>query len=234
MQKFIGAVSIVCGTAIGAGLIALPLALAKVGIAITEVLILVNLLVAYRTSCVMIDINHHLSKGTSIVECSKILSGDWMRMLAMASFFALSFSLLAVYIACTADIISAAFGQKSSTMIVILCGTVFCILFSLKVKLLSNLNSIFFILLILSIFTVLFKVFIKSFSMPFFSDISNGNHIFSALPILFTSFGVQNVCPHVYDFLDKNHEKTKRAFLVGIIFTAIIYMSWIYVVLTSI
>ncbi|MDR1458023.1 MAG: hypothetical protein LBI37_00630, partial [Puniceicoccales bacterium] len=54
MQKFIGAVSLVCGTAIGAGIIALPLALAKIGVVITAVLLIASLLVSYRTSCIMI------------------------------------------------------------------------------------------------------------------------------------------------------------------------------------
>jgi tyrosine-specific transport protein len=95
-------------------------------------------------------------------------------------------------------------------------------------------NAVFFVLLIISILAALFKVFVKSSFLPFFGNMPNINHIFSALPILFTSFGVQNVCPNVYDFLEKNPRKAKKAFLVGIVLAGVIYMSWIYVVLNSI
>jgi amino acid permease len=59
-------------------------------------------------------------------------------------------------------------------------------------------------------------------------------NILLSLPILFTSFGVQNVCPHVYNFLDKDAEKTKKAFLLGISITAVVYIGWIYMILCSI
>jgi tyrosine-specific transport protein len=204
----------VSGTAIGAGLIVLPLSLANLGIGATMIIILMNFLISYKTSSVMIDLNHHLSGGLSIVECSKIISGDKARIISLTSFFLLSFSLLSAYTACTSEMISTFLDHKNSAMITILCGVAFYALFSLKTKLQSNVNTMFFVLLIVLIFGILGKVF--HFSDKLRSCACTLPDILRSLPIVFASFGVQNVCPYIYNFLNKDVGKTKKPFLVGI------------------
>jgi amino acid permease len=128
--------------------------------------------------------------------------------------------------------ISAFLDQKNSAMITILCGFAFYALFSLKIKLQNNVNTMFFVLLIVLIFGILGKVF--HFSDELRSRACTLPDILRSLPIVFTSFGVQNVCPYVYNFLNKDVEKTKKSFLVGISIVAVVYVSWICVILSSI
>ena len=68
------------------------------------------------------------------------------------------------------------------------------------------------------------------------SDIS-GNFalLLPFLPIIFTSFGVQNVCPFVAQHMGiENIKAIKKAFLIGTLIPAIVYALWIYAVLKRI
>jgi tyrosine-specific transport protein len=224
----------VCGTAIGAGLVALPLSLVNAGIVASGVVMLAALWVAYETSCAMIDINHRLSAGKSIVECSRIISGNNARLVSMVSFYLLSFALLAAYTSCTSEIIAVSMGQKDSPLVVIVCGLMFYLLFSLKIKRLNLVNSILFALLALLVIGILLGICLKSPIRGLPGCDASGRHILLALPILFTSFGVQNICPYVYDFLDGDVHRVKKSFLVGISIVAAVYISWITVILCSI
>jgi amino acid permease len=129
--------------------------------------------------------------------------------------------------------ISASLDQNNSVIITtLLCGLAFYVLFSLKIKLQSNVNTVLFALLIVLVFVILGKVF--HFSDELSSQAYTSPDILRSLPIVFVSFGVQNVCPYVYKFLNKDVEKTKKSFLVGISIVAVVYISWIYVILCSI
>ena len=224
----------ISGTAIGSGLISLPISAAKLGMRWTFVIIGIALWVSYKTSCLTIDLIRNRGKALTIVELSNEISGNIAKSISMISLYALSLALLCAYFAGTSSILSNFF-ELSQTVSIVACIATFSILFLIRTSAFNKLNSgMVFILLTLIIGSI--------FTIPPSSDGLNNSDIsgnltllMPFLPIIFTSFGVQNVCPFVAQNMGlKNIKAIKKAFLIGTLIPAIVYALWIYAVLTRI
>ncbi|MDR1391278.1 MAG: hypothetical protein LBI95_02835 [Holosporales bacterium] len=233
MSKLPSAVFLISGTAIGAGLVALPLAAANIGIFATLLITIFSLFVAYQTSMITVNLIEKAGEYLTIVELSKKFSGQLVFGLSMASFYLLSFSLLSVYFVGTSDIINY-FTNLDTAFSVAVCSLIFLVLFSLRFKSFYEINSALFIVLIISILLVIFNT-CKLDQIASLPDTKlRFQNIFYFLPIVFTSFGVQNICSCICQRLEMDIKQIRKAFLIGISIPAIIYVLWIYTVLQSI
>ena len=234
MSKFVNSVFLISGTAIGSGLISLPISAAKLGMKWTFAIILLAFLVAYKTSCLTIDLIKKQGRALTIVELSNKISGNVAKSISMISLYALSLALLCAYFAGTSSILSNFF-ELNQTVSIIACIVIFSILFLIRSRAFNKLNSgMVFILLAL----IIGSVFTMSPSSDGINNIDiSGNFalLMPFLPIIFTSFGVQNVCPFVAQHMGlENIKDIKKAFLIGTLIPAIVYALWIYAVLTRI
>ena len=107
MKKLLNAIFLVSGTAIGAGLIALPLTAVNLGMTVTTFIIALMIFIAYQSSMMTIDLIEHHKKSVSIVKISKEIGGKRSFTISLLSFYTLSFSLLTVYFAGSADSLAA-------------------------------------------------------------------------------------------------------------------------------
>lgn len=233
MKKFVNAVFLISGTAIGAGIVALPIAAARVGILVSIIVDVIALCLAYQTSCIVIDLNREFNCGKSIVELSQIFSGRGAKYISLVSFYLLSFALLSVYTAGAAEIVSSSLGLNFKCISLAVCVLGF-FLFSLKRSYFEHVNFLIgslFVVAMLAIFCSMPGMFKGVFrEMPVTCD---AMALFAFFPIIFTSFGVQNVCGYIYDYLDRDVKKIKLAFLIGISIPAIVYVLWISLTLTA-
>ncbi|MDR2769082.1 MAG: hypothetical protein LBB19_00780 [Puniceicoccales bacterium] len=228
MFKFINAIFIVSGTAMGAGLIALPLSCKDIGTIPCLLLIMATAWISYKTACITLQLNHQLGRGTSIVELSHILSCRRAKYVTLISFYLLSFALLSVYACATADMIRVFLNFQTSIPGFVIYSLLFYYLLKQHIRHICRVNSLFCSLLLLCIGCILVTIWNPSYDFVISNHFSS-NLLFT-LPILFTSFGVQNVCPNVYNLLDGNVKKAKRAFLIGILIPTVIYFLWIFMV----
>ena len=227
MTKFSNSVFLISGTAIGSGLISLPIAAAKVGMFWITIIIAITFFVAYKTSSMTIELMKEKGRPLTIVELSYEISGVRARFISMLSLYILSVSLLSVYFAGVNSILNQFLGINST----ILCIGLFSSFFILKSKAFGKINTLMVSILFGLIFYVIFSSMPKTFANTFSNKFD-----FSAtmlfFPIIFTSFGVQNVCPFVAKQIGlENLKSIKRAFLIGTLIPAIIYIFWIYVIL---
>lgn len=227
MTKFFNSVFLISGTAIGSGLISLPIAAAKVGMFWTAIIIAITFFVAYKTSCMTIELMKEKGRPLTIVELSYEISGGSARLISMLSLYILSMALLSVYFVGVNSILNQ-FLDINST---ILCIVMFASFFILKSSVFSRFNTIMVFILFGLIACVIFFSVFNTFTNTFANNFNlSATALF--LPIIFTSFGVQNVCPFVAKQIGlENLKSIKSAFLIGILITAIIYFLWIYVIL---
>lgn len=193
----------------------------------TAIIIAITFFVAYKTSCMTIELMKEKGKALTIVELSYEISGVRARFLSMLSLYILSFSLLCVYFVGVNSTLNQFLGINST----ILCIGVFASFFILKPSAFGKINTVMVFILFGLIACV---IFFSMFNIP--KNILANNFDFSAtslfMPIIFTSFGVQNVCPFVAKQIGlENLKSIKMAFLIGILIPAIIYIFWIYVIL---
>ncbi len=109
MKKLLNSIFLISGTAIGAGLIALPLVAINIGSIISSIVILFMAFLAYQTSLMIIDLNIKRNTSYSVMELSKMLSGNTAFTITSLSFYILSFSLLTVYFSGIASLLCSFF-----------------------------------------------------------------------------------------------------------------------------
>ena len=139
MKKLLNAILLVSGTAIGAGLIALPLTSVNLGANLSVAIIFFMVFVAYKTSMMTIDLNAANGKSASIVDLSRSMSGEKAFIISMISFYTLSFSLLSVYFSGIANTLSSFF-DFNDNFIIITCGFLLFFILNLKYSLERNYN----------------------------------------------------------------------------------------------
>ncbi|MDR1333318.1 MAG: hypothetical protein LBJ69_02860 [Holosporales bacterium] len=231
-SRFLNAVFLIAGTAIGAGVIALPLSSANLNFIQILCLMGIGFFVAYQSSCMAIDLSMHVGKGTGIAELSKRLSGKWAFAISIASFYGLSFAVLSAYFAGITDTVESLF-EIPRTCITLLCGGGLAAMLLARLKVFDRLNAILFAVLMLALMAITFGIY--NFEPSRLVDLkSESKDVFYFIPIVFTSFGVQNICAHICGYLEMDKAKIKRAFKVGILIPAVVYAVWIFTVLMSI
>ncbi|MDR0625181.1 MAG: hypothetical protein LBF72_01900 [Holosporales bacterium] len=232
MKKFLNAVFLISGTAIGAGVIALPLAAANLSFLQVALFVVLGVFVAYYSSCMALALSRHVGKGTGIAELSRQLAGQGTFALSIAGFYMLSLALLSAYFAGLTDTIRSLLGIPTM-YITMLCGLGLAVMLLLNIKVFNNLNAILFLVLIASLAVITFSIADFNVRSSCFGFAMNRGML-CFLPIIFTSFGVQNICAHVCNYLALDMKQIQRAFKVGLIIPAVVYFVWIIAVLTSI
>ncbi|MDR0695476.1 MAG: hypothetical protein LBF56_01730 [Holosporales bacterium] len=232
MRKFLSSVFLISGTAIGAGVIALPLSAANLNLIQIVCFIGIGLFVAYHSSCMTIDLNMHVGESTGIAELSKRLSGKWAFAVSIASFYILSFALLSAYFSGITDTIEYCV-NVSRPYITLLCGGGLASVLLVRLKMFDKLNALLFVILMLALMVITFVIYNFDVGALINTQFGSGD-ISHFIPIVFTSFGVQNICAHVCGYLEMDHTRIKRAFKIGVTIPAIVYIAWILTVLMSI
>ena len=232
MKKLVHSVCLIFGTCVGAGLVALPMLAVHLGISLSAIIIAAMVYIAWRSSMMTVDLNALHQAPSSIVQLSEVYSGKKAFGITMASFYLLSFSLLTVYFSCVSDTIKTFchFGQTTGILI---CGCGLFGVLSLKTRIFSRLNTLFVGLLIVVIAVAIFQTCTDGYGMESGGSLKF-NDLFAFLPVIFTSFGVQNVCHTIYGYLDGDKRKIRLAFFIGILLPAVVYIAWIACVLQTI
>ena len=231
--KLLHAVFLISGTAIGAGLIALPLVTVNLGIYLSVFIIAMMIFVAYQSSMMTIELNARNKEAASIIKLSE--RSFLPRIASLLSFCTLSFALLTVYISALAESLGAFFNIDNHVLM-IFCGMMLFISLSLKGTYFQKINSVLVVTLLTIICVSVVKIYVNSGTeaLEFCSSRLEFSEVIAFLPIGFTSFGVQNICPHVYKLLDGDRRQISRAFIIGIVIPAIVYIVWIYCVFENI
>lgn len=225
-KNLLNAIFLISGTAIGAGLIALPLTAVNFGVGISTAIICLAIFITYQSSMMTIDLNEANQSPASIVDLSRNLSGKKAFLISMASFYALSFSLLMVYFSGIASTLCSFFDLNNNVVVIISSLALFGVL-NLKYSQFSKLNSSLVIILLAIIVTFIFQMqTVKTTKTVSYEPQINLKEIATFLPIIFTSFGVQNICSNIYEHLNKNRKQIQRAFLIGILIPALVYIAW--------
>ena len=214
--KLLSAVFLISGTAIGAGLVALPIVAANLSMHLIILIIVIMAFIAYQTSMMTIDLNEMNKKAASIVELSK--QSPITRIISLLSFYTLSLALLTVYVYAFADTLRA-FLNINGNFLMVICGVILFVALNLKMSLFQKVNSVLVLMLLIIISTSALRIYISSeaFDFIFHETEMNLPEVTAFLPIIFTSFGVQNICPNVYEYLEGNRKKINLAFMIGII-----------------
>ncbi len=228
MNKQITSTLLVAGTCIGAGMIALPMSLAKLGVIPSIIVMLAAWFLTYYPSLVSVELNLHSERGLSLGLLGRKFSGRIAEMVGEISVKLLSYALLAAYIYGASSIIQKLINIEMQAITVqAILSTAIIVVLLFPTCIVSKINNIAF-----AGFAWLFLLLIaKVVSCIDYSNVPlvvspNLGNISSIATIVFTSFGYQVIFHTLRDYCGKDVKLLKRAFFYGSIIPMIVYMLW--------
>ncbi|MDR0406868.1 MAG: hypothetical protein LBH38_02165 [Holosporales bacterium] len=223
MKKSLSAAFMLAGTAIGSGMISLPIVLSRMGILPALGLIGACAVVTYFSALVRAELNLQSHCAFTLEDVGLKFSGKIAALIGNVSLKLLQFSLLSAYIFGLNSLLSEK-GVCSKGVV----STSILILLAFSSDKIINLNHKLFILLLTAIFISIFGMVLNTgFRLP-----SEESHPFLLskigiiLPTLFTSFGFQGSLHSLTKFCNNDAKMIKTACFWGSLIPAITYTAW--------
>lgn len=229
MKKQFGAAFLLAGTAIGSGMISLPMVLAKFGIFNSCLLMIAFAALTYFTAIIRSELNLNCHAEATLSEVGKAFNcptagkcGDLLLKL-------LSFALMSAYIFGGASIIKSLIGDPIPIAgVVVIFSAAIALMFLLASDFIVHVNKMLFFTMfcafIILVLTLLVQTPIKF--IPNQADNILINQWTTLVPIIFTSFGFQGSIHSMTKFVKNDEGMIKNACLWGSLIPAFIYMIW--------
>ncbi|MDQ2993527.1 MAG: hypothetical protein M3R00_01060, partial [Pseudomonadota bacterium] len=98
-NKLLGAILLIAGTSIGAGMLALPVVTAEHGFIASAILLISCYIVMTYTALLMLEVNLWLPSGANIISMTKETLGRTGEIIASLSYLLLLYCLISAYLA---------------------------------------------------------------------------------------------------------------------------------------
>ncbi|QUN05213.1 amino acid permease [Shewanella yunxiaonensis] len=235
--KIIGSIAIVAGTAIGAGMLALPMATAAMGLIPAIFLMLVIWAMSAFIALLMLEVNLHSGVGDNLHTITGKSLGRAGQVVQSLSFLSLLFALTAAYLSGGADLLSkkadAWFGLQLSSHSSVLLFTVFLGGFAaLGVHWVDKVSRALFSAMIIALVLVLVflmpEVSYSSLAAKAATDSMTGVWL-SAIPVMFTSFGFHVCIATLVGYLKGDVPSLRKVLLIGSTLPLFCYVLWLLV-----
>ena len=238
----LGSVAIVAGTAIGAGMLALPLATAALGIIPALVLLVVIWGVSAYTSLLMLEINLRTGVGDNLHVITGKLLGKKGQIIQGASFLSLLFALTAAYLTGGSSLLV----LKAKNMFdIVLDNQAAVLIFTLVLggfaalgvawvdKVSRFLFSLMILLLVVVVLFLLPEVSIASMATGAIAESMTSSWM-AAIPVVFTSFGFHVCIATLVRYLDGDAVSLRKVLLIGSTIPLVCYVLWLLVTLGTV
>jgi tyrosine-specific transport protein len=229
-MKLLGCVCLIAGTAIGAGMLALPIALAKFGLFLSSIMMLGTWSVCYISALLNLELNLRVGKGLPLGALGMHFSGLKAYMVGSVSLLLLCYALLCAYIYGGASTLSCITGFPLSfnqSAFIYALGLVALMMCSIQKVDLFN-RFLFSGKVVTTVVILLGVLFELNFvELPVAQQTAIGlQDIYIVLPIVFTSFGFQVIFHTLVNYTSGDVRMLKKAFFWGSLLPAILYIAW--------
>ena len=240
MNKQITSIFLVAGTCIGAGMFALPLTFAKIGIIPSIIIIILTWLFTYYCSLIYVELNLHCNKkninnDNNINSLPLVIAGKNVSLFENVNLKLLSFSVLSAYIYGCSSIFQKLIGYDNSFLIQTFLTIFTFFLFLFNTDIISKINNIAFIFLVSLFFIVVIRMltFINFPNIPIYEAV-NFYKILPLFSLTFLSFGYQLIFYAIRQYCDNDATMIKKAYFYGSIIPMFVYILWTFVSLSII
>ena len=223
-MKDINAVLMVVGTAIGAGMLGMPVESGLSG-ALPSVCCLLFAWVATLMSALLFaDVLCHSDVGDNYVTISERLLGKHTKMITLAIYLLLFISLVFAYVKGIGIFLVGMLNLSHvwQGALLFFCVVVPFIIFGMKLA--AKLNAILVGALAIS-FVCLISLGITETKINLL-QYSNWSLGFLSLPLLLTTFGFHIVIPSLTKYLDNNRIQIRKVLILGSVLIFAIYLIW--------
>ena len=220
MNKTVGSTLLVAGTMIGAGMLAMPLTSAGIGLTATVFLLIGLWAVLTFTALLFVELYQTADSDVGIGTLAAQYFGKAGRMISTAVLIVFLYALIAAYVSgggsLLIDLLPAMGDKDTMNKIAVLVFTIFFGSFIvIGTHSVDKINRVLFFVMIATFILVLALMlpnikFDNLMAMPIDNAL-----IISASPVFFTAFGFHGSIPSLNKYLDGNVKSLRIAILVG-------------------
>ena len=234
--KLIGSALIIAGTALGAGMLAIPMVLAQFGLLYGTLLMLLIWFGTTYSALLLLEATIKSGGGLGLNSIARKTLGKGGQLITNGLLYALLICLLMAYILGASDLLvqaASAVGIELSFMhsqilftlttgAIVACGT----------GVIDKLNRLLFFVMLASLLMTL-AVLLPEFSLANLSQVSNNDHVglIQTSAVLFTSFGFMVVIPSLVSYNTEATDKQLRNMvIIGSLIPLACYLCWLFAV----
>ena len=231
MNKTMGSTLLVAGTMIGAGMLAMPLTSAGIGLTATVCLLIGLWAVLTFTALLFVELYQTADSDAGIGTLAAQYFGKAGRIISTAVLIVFLYALIAAYVSgggsLLMDLLPAMGDKDTMNKIAVLVFTIFFGSFIvIGTHSVDKINRVLFFVMIATFILVLALMLPNiKFDNLMAIPIDNALSI-SASPVFFTAFGFHGSIPSLNKYLDGNVKSLRIAILVGSGITLFAYFLW--------
>jgi tyrosine-specific transport protein len=233
-NHFLGAVLLISGTTIGAGMLAVPVTMGFMGFIPSILLFMISWALMLITGFFFVDVNCAYKEDTNLISMAGKTLGVLGKAVCWTFYLLLLYALVAAYISGSAPLFiagaKALFGITLSANMAYYClPLIFGSFLYFGIQGIDLVNRVLMIGLLVSY--LLIVCYVPShidFALLKHCDMKLG---VIAVPVVMTSFGYHIIIPSLGTYMKHDKKQLKKAILVGSLLTLVVYMIWQFLVL---
>ncbi|HEY4831188.1 MAG TPA: aromatic amino acid transport family protein, partial [Waddliaceae bacterium] len=223
-----GAILLVAGTAIGGGMLALPVLTSLGGFIPSLIIFFLCWLFMACTGLLFLEVCQWTEKGSNIISMAEKTLGPFGKVFAWGIYLFLFYCLTLAYIVGCGNLVSQAF-QIPDWSGPLLFVAVFSPVVFAGARVTGKINIL--CMLGLGIFYCAFVLLGYRYIKTELLLERNWPLSLMALPIAFASFGYQGIVPTLYEYLSHDFKKTRIAIIIGSSIPLATYIVWQWLIL---
>lgn len=229
-----GAILLIAGCCIGAGMLGLPVVSAMTGFQPSLVMFLISWLYMVTTGFLLLEINLGFKEEVSIVTMAQRTLGKVGKSIAWIFFLFLFYSIMVAYVsgsgALFTDFSKEIFSLEIPAWVGgLICTLILGLMLYLGTAAADHFNRILMIGLVLSYIALVVagSAHVKSHLLEY----KNWTLAPFVLPIMLVSFGFHNLVPTLTTYLRHDAKRLKKAILIGSLIPLAVYFVWEWLIL---
>lgn len=233
-NKFLGAIFLIAGTIVGAGMLALPVSTGVFGIGPAACFLAICWVVMLCSALLMLEVNLWLPANTNLISMAKQTIGTHAAIIAWLAYLMLLYALLAAYVSglsgvLTDSVLHITRHQLTSNVSTVLITALCAGLIYVGVQVVDLFNRV----LIMGLFLTLVVLVVLLSPQVDLVQLQHADfhHSFRLLPLLFTTFGFQIIIPTLRTYLHGDVKHLRRAIWLGSSIPLLIYLFWEAIIL---
>lgn len=229
-MKLLGGILIVGGTAIGAGMLALPVTTAVNGFYPSIIAFFVVYIFSMATGLLFLELCLAMPKNANIISMARHYLGPIGQFFAWILYIMLFYCLIIAYVDGGSSMVEfLSEGTLSKIWAMLIFVVIFSTVLYLGTGAVDSVNRVLMLGLIVTF--LFFTVFaFQEINMDNFSHFKWHGSLFT-LPVIFTSFSYQGTLPSLMQYLDRNKKAMQYSIVIGITLPFLIYVLWQFLVM---
>jgi len=223
LNKSLGAILLISCTAIGGGILALPIATFQAGFIPSSIAMLICWIFMLIAACFILEATLWYQIETNIISMAQDNLGSFGKNLSCLAYGALLYALISAYLMAISGWIAHLF-PLSKTSSILCTSAIFAWIIFKGTKWVDIANRAFAIGLLLS-----YLIFVGSsythLGGKFIHKI-NFSATLPSLPLLITAFGFAIVVPTIVNYLNFSAKKSLNSILIGSFIPLLVYLVW--------